>query len=176
MNAMYTAFACFVLFDARGTGVWLEDTGNIQTYTIMAILLSSALLTLAYVPRVVYRPQLVDALCADVLAIAAHGVGVWILGGHDHSLMHGCALQCACYILEKRFLTKQPVVPSALTHTVAFMLLAASYVYGPRITDIRKFVLASTYPHLLEMAAWGLGQVHAVVVAIMLDANNHAEE
>ena len=170
MNAMYTAFACFVLFDARGTGDWLHDTSNVHTYTIMAILLSSSLLALAYIPRVVYRPQLVDALCADVLAIAAHGVGVWIIGGHDRALMHGCALQCACYILEKRFLAKQPIVPPALTHTVAFMLLAASYVYGPRITDIRKFVLASTYPHLLELAACFLGHMHKVVVAIMMDA------
>ena len=173
---MYVAFACFVLFDARGRGEWLNDDHNIRTYTFVATIGAVALLALAYIPRVVYRPHLVDALCTDILAIVAHGVGAGLVGTHDRILMHGCALHCACFILERRFLvSKQATVPPVLIHTVAFMLLAASYVYGPRITDIKSFVLASMYPHALEMLAYVLGQVHTVAVAMILDTHGGAE-
>ena len=166
---MYVAFACFVLFDARGDSAWLDDN-SIRTYTLIAAFFSISMLIFAYVPRVIHRPQLVDTLCTDVLAIVAHGVGVGVVGAHDRILMHGCALHCACFILEKRFLLSKRT-PPMLTHTVAFMLLAVSYTYGPRITDIRNFVLACVYPHGLEMLAYVLGQVHAVAVSMMLEMN-----
>jgi hypothetical protein len=44
------------------------------------------------------------------------------------------------------------------------LLLLAAYVYGPRITEIRQFMIGAVCPHVLELGARVLISLHGILV------------
>ena len=159
---MYTAVACVVLFDARGTPVPMSSVMSL----VCAI--QSVLLAICYVPSVYYRPQEVDALCSDLLVFAAHIVGI-VLVIRDPTLQFACALHSLCYNIEKRYLDRGSSSYIMFIHTLVAMLLLAAYVYGPRITDLFQFMLSAVWPHVMEVAAVVLIRTHKLAVAYVTD-------
>lgn len=161
---MYTGLACLVLFDARG-----DEMPVAAYYAIAALFLSVFLLSMAYLPHIFHRPSLVDAFCSDVLSIAVHSACISALS--DPLLRHACALHSACFCIQTRFLagggkgTIQPV----LLHTVLVLLLLTAYLYAPRITEIRQFMIAAVCPHILELGAKLLASLHGILVTFWLE-------
>ncbi len=166
---VYTGLACLVLFDARGG----EFIPTAPVYITATAFLAVFLLSMAYLPHIFHRPALVDAFCADVLSIAVHVACVSVLSS-DPLLRHACALHSACFCIQNRFLgtsTKTATVqPAILVHTILVLLLLAAYVHGPRITEIRQFVIGAVCPHVLELlGAKVLASVHGVLVTFWLE-------
>jgi hypothetical protein len=160
---MYSSLACLVLFDARG-----GDVLDGMPYVIIVVCLSVFLLSLTYIPYIFHRPALVDLFCADVLSIVAHSACISTLS--DPLLRHACALHSACYCIQTRFIkTKNSAIPPVLLHTVLVLLLLAAYVYGPRITEIRQFMIGAVCPHVLELGATLLINLHGVLVTFWLE-------
>lgn len=162
---MYTGLACLILFDARG-GV--DPLLPVTVYIAAVLLLSGLLLCMAYFPHIFHRPELVDSFCADVLMVTVHAACIGMVS--DPLLRHACALHSACYCIQNRFLggaktTVQPV----LVHTILALLLLAAYVYGPRITEIRQFMIAAVCPHVLDLGAKLLANVHEGLVTFWLE-------
>ena len=153
---MYTGFACLVLFDARG------ETVPVDVLAYAALLFAVFFLLCAYVPAIIHRPRLVDDLCADVLTLATHAVGI-VMAVSDTRLMHACCLHSLCFLVQHRALRK--VQYPVLVHTVTALTLAAAYVYGPRISDIRQFVVSAVAPHALEMLALVVVHLHKFAVS-----------
>ena len=153
---MYNVLACVVLFDARGELIPPE------TMLSTACVLEAFMLCVCYFPIVFYRPRYVDELCADVIAFAAHAAGIVLLVSNP-LVMYGCALHAICFHAHHRFVDRaqHPV----LVHTALLLLLVACYVRGPRITDIRQFVITAVAPHALEVAAGLLVHVHRLAVS-----------
>jgi hypothetical protein len=162
---MYTCLACLVLFDARGGE--LQHEYSTHYYAIAAACLSVFLLTMAYIPHIFHRPLLVDAFCADVLSIVTHVAVIGVFS--DLQLRHACALHSACLIIQTRFLDVKNTIQPILLHTVLVLLLLASYVYCPRITEIKQFVIGAVFPHVLELVAKCLASVHGVLVTFWLE-------
>jgi hypothetical protein len=52
-----------------------------------------------------------------------------------------------------------------LIHTITVLTLAAAYAYGPRISDIRQFVVSAVAPHALEMLALVAVHLHKFTVS-----------
>ncbi len=166
---MYTGLACLVLFDARGGGG--EDAlllPSSSAYATAVLFLSVLLLSMAYLPHIFHRPALVDSFCADVLSITVHTACIGVLS--DPMLRHACALHSACLCIQSRFLggakgTIQPI----LVHTLLVLVLLSAYVYGPRITEIRQFMIGAVCPHVLELGARLLATFHGVLVTFWLE-------
>ena len=154
---MYTGLACLVLFDARGDAF---ESGSI--YVIAAACLSVFLLCMAYIPHIFHRPALVDLFCADVLSIVVHSAGVSVFS--DPLLRHACALHSVCFCIQTRFISAKSSVQPVLLHTLLVLLLLAAYVYGPRITEIRQFMIGAVCPHVLELGARVLISLHGILV------------
>ena len=146
---MYSGIACFVLFDARGGDEILP------IHLISAAIFSAiVMLAVKYIPVIFHRPQLlVDSFCNDVLAIGAHAMAAALI--QDPILRHGCALHSACFCLQGRF--KNHAV-------VGCFLLLGAYFYGPRITDVRRFALSVSFPHVVELLARVLEIGHRLLV------------
>jgi hypothetical protein len=161
---MYTGLACLVLFDARGD---VFESGSI--YVIAAACLSVFLLCMAYIPHIFHRPALVDLFCADVLSIVVHSAGVSVFS--DPLLRHACALHSVCFCIQTRFIGAKGTVvqPALLLHTLLVLLLLAAYVYGPRITEIRQFMIGAVCPHVLDLGARALISLHGVLVTFWME-------
>ena len=137
--------------------------------------LSLFLLSLAYLPHIFHRPALVDAFCADVLSITVHAACISVLS--DPLLRHACALHSACFCIQNRFLpvgrgtttTTAMIQPALLVHTILALLLLSAYVYGPRLTEIRQFVVSAVCPHVLELGAKLLASLHGGLVTFWLE-------
>jgi hypothetical protein len=147
---MYTGLACLVLFDARG------DILSVDTLAYIALALQLFVAACAYVPAIVHRPRLVDDMCADLITTATHAVGIAMIVS-DSKLIYACALHSLCFLVQHRVLHK--VQFPVLIHTITCLVLIAAYVHGPRINDIRQFVVSAVAPHALELA--GSVMVHA---------------
>ena len=159
---MYTGLACLVLFDARGA---VPESAAV--YLAMVLLISAFLLCMAYTPRIFHRPALVDSFCSDVLSIIVHSACISVVS--DPLLQHACALHSACFCIQKRFLTSNSPIPPILLHTGLVFMLLAAYMYGPRITEIRQFVIGAVCPHVLELAADLLASLHGILVAFLVE-------
>ena len=158
---MYTALVCFALFDARGT---IE---LVAPYQIAATaLLATVLLGLRYVPSVIHRPQLVDAMCEDLLCVAAHGICALLV--LDPILRYACVLHSTCHLLQYRFMGK-PRIPGTLVHTAAILWLAVAYAYGPRISDVKPFIVAVAYPNVMDLFARALTHAHRLAVLWVME-------
>ena len=149
---MYAALVCFVFFDARG------DSTHLDTVPGIAAALAVIMLAVRYVPTIFHRPQLVDCFCEDVLAITAHAACVSLI--QNTELRFACALHSACYIMQHRFLDKH----SVFVHTITGALLLAAYVYCPRISEIRPFIVSVASPHVVELFAKSMAHVHRMLV------------
>lgn len=158
---MYTALVCLVLFDARGS-----ECPSVLWLLTIAGALAALTLGVKYFPVILHRPQLIDAFCEDVLAVCAHCVCTSLVP--PQSLQYACALHSALFLLEHRFLGK-PRVPTTLAHTTAGLLLAAAYLCGPRTLELRPFILAVAYPHLVELLSKALAHVHKLSVLWLVD-------
>ena len=158
----YTGLACLVLFDARGPVESCSTWGPM--YTSLTICFTVLLLSLKYLPTILHRPQrLVDSLCNDLLCITAHAVCIALIV--DPCLRHGCAIHSACFILQQRFIGHMPSVTTlTVVHTTLVLLLFSAYVYGPRISDVKQFMLSAVCPHALEIFAQVLSHAHRMVV------------
>ena len=159
MSGFYTGIACLVLFDARG------PDGETPPHLLLgALCVALFLLGLKYVPTILHRPQqLVDAFCNDVLCVAAHAACISAVA--DPRLRHGCALHSACFILQQRFMGRMPsLATGTVVHTTLVLLLLGAYAYGPRISDVRQFMLTAVCPHALEIVAQLLTHSHRVAV------------
>ena len=190
---MYTGLACLVLFDARGLffsdaaagvalGVGSQGLPPIY-YMAATAFLSLFLLSLAYLPHIFHRPALVDAFCADVLSVTVHAACISVLS--DPLLRHACALHSACFCIQNRFLggggsssssrgittstSMMMIQPVLLVHTILVLLLLSAYVYGPRLTEIRKFVISAVCPHVLELGGKFLASLHGGLVTFWLE-------
>ena len=159
---MYTGLVCLILFDARG-----GEPDSAFYHASIALCLSLSLLSLAYIPRIFHRPALVESFCADVLSIVTHAACIGVLS--DPLLRHACALHSTCLIVQTRFMGAKSTIQPVLLHTVLVLLLLSSYVYGPRITEIRQFVIGAVFPHALELCAKLLANVHGVLVTFWLE-------
>ena len=159
----YTGLACLVLFDARGP---IESCSNSwgSAYLAIAACVSALLLSLKFLPTILHRPQqLVDALCNDVLCIVAHAACISTV--IDPCLRHGCALHSACFILQQRFMGHMPsAAAGTMVHTTLLLLLLSAYGYGPRISDVKQFMLSAVCPYALELLAQLLTNAHRVAV------------
>ena len=145
---MYMGAVCLVLFDARGS-----ETVH---YDAAALGLASLLMLVQYVPALLHRPQLVDGLCEDLLHIATHAAAVCTIA--SPVLRYACALHSTCFLLQNR------LKPSVFVHTVTAMWLAAAYMYGPRIVDLRPFITAVAFPHVVDVAARAVVHLHRLIV------------
>ena len=153
---MYTGVACLVLFDARG------DVVSDDTLVHAALLFAAFLLVCTYVPAIFYRPRLVDDMCADVLTLVTHAIGI-VMVVSDTRLMYACCLHSLCFLVQHRALRK--VQYPVLIHTVMCLTLGAAYVHGPRISDIKQFVVSAVAPHVLEMLALVTVHLHKFAVS-----------
>jgi hypothetical protein len=153
---MYTGIAILVLFDARG-----EDVSS-DTLVHAALLLAAFLLVCTYVPAIIYRPRLVDDMCGDVLTLVTHAIGI-AMAVSDGRLMYACCLHSLCFLVQHRVLRK--VQYPVLIHTVMCLTMAAAYVHGPRISDIKQFVVSAIAPHVLEMLALVTVHLHKFAVS-----------
>ena len=158
----YTGLACLVLFDARGPVESCSTWGPM--YTSLTICFTVLLLSLKFLPTILHRPQqLVNVLCDDVLCITAHAACIALIT--DPCLRHGCALHSACFILQQRFMGRMPsLTTTTVVHTTIILLLLSAYVYGPRISDVRQFMLGAVCPHALEIFAQLLAHAHRMAV------------
>lgn len=159
MSGFYTGLACLVLFDARGS------CGEAHPHLPAAALCAAlVLLGLKYLPAILHRPQqLVDALCADVLCIAVHAAGVSLVT--DPCLRHGCSLHSACFVAQQRFVGRMPsLTAGTAVHTLLALGLLAAYAYGPRIGDVRQFMLSAVCPHAFDLLAQIAAHAHRVAV------------
>ena len=159
MGGFYTGIACLVLFDARG-----PEGENYPHLLLGTLCVALLFLGLKYIPTIMHRPQqLMDAFCNDVLCIAAHVACISIVG--DPRLRHGCALHSVCFILQQRFVGRMPsLATGTVVHTTLTLLLLGAYAYGPRISDVRQFMLSAVCPHALELVAQFLTHLHRLAV------------
>ena len=153
---MYNCIACLVLFDARG------DLLSFETLAGVAVALKLFLLCVSYLPMVLYRPRLVDDLCVDVIAFATQAAGIVMLVS-DPRLLYACALHAMCFHVQQH--SRRKAQHPVLVDTALALLLLAAYAYGPRITDIRQFVISAVAPIALDMCSTVLVQVHGLVVS-----------
>ena len=158
---MYTALVCLVLFDARG------ECPPSAYLALIAAALATLTLAVKYFPVILHRPQMIDVFCEDVLSVCAHCVCTSMVPS-EQNLQYACALHSALHLLEHRFLGK-PRVPATLAHTMAGLLLAAAYAYGPRTLELRPFIVAVAYPNLVELLARALAHVHRMSVLWLVD-------
>ena len=160
MSGFYTGLACLVLFDARG--VVIE---NPLAYTMIAMGVAILLVSLKFIPSIFHRPQqLVDTLCGDLLCITAHGACISTI--QDQSLRHACALHSICFITQQRFMGRV----STVVHSTLLVILLTAYAHGPRISDVKQFMLSAVCPHALEILAQVLSHTHRVAVMWMADS------
>jgi hypothetical protein len=61
------------------------------------------------------------------------------------------------------------IQPALLVHTILALLLLSAYVYGPRLTEIRQFVVSAVCPHVLELGAKLLASLHGGLVTFWLE-------
>jgi hypothetical protein len=159
---MYTGLACLVLFDARGA---LPESSTIYVGLVLGI--SFVVLCMAYLPHIFHRPALVDSLCADVLSIVTHAACISVLS--DPLLRHACALHSMCFCVQNRFLGAKNSIQPVMLHTGLVLLLLAAYVYGPRITEIKQFMIGAVCPHVLELGANLLIHLHSGLVTFWME-------
>ena len=160
MTGFYTGLACLVLFDARGSSC------EAPPHLLAAALCTAvALIALKYAPAILHRPQqLMDALCADVLCLAVHAACVSLVVA-DPCLRHGCALHSVCFVLQQRFVGHMPsLTAGTVVHTLLALVLLAAYAYGPRIGDVRQFMLSAVCPHAFDLLAQVAAHVHRLAV------------
>ena len=138
---------CLVLFDARGS--------HTAQYDGAALCLALAMLLAQYAPAL-HRPQLVEGLCEDLLHIATHAAAACAIT--TPVLRYACALHCTCFLLQHR------LRPSVFVHTVTAMWLAAAWAYGPRITDLRPFIIAVAFPHVVDVVARAVVHLQKLIV------------
>jgi hypothetical protein len=161
---MYTGLAFLVLFDARGSEL---DT---MTYAMLVVCAVFLLLCLSYLPHILHRPALVDAFCADVLSISVsvHWACISVLS--DPLLRHACALHSACFCVETRFMgTKKNNAIQPILHTGLVFVLLSAYAFGPRITEIKQFMLGAVCPHVLQLIARALIHLHSGLVSFLIE-------
>ena len=151
---MYTALVCFALFDAQQGAVGLITAQQ----PLATALLAAFLLGLRYLPAVFHRPQLVDAFCEDLLCLTAHSVCLVV---PDPTMRYACALHSTCHLLQTQF---RPHTPSVLIHTVGAVWLLLAYAYGPRVSDLKPFLLAVSYPSVAGVLAKALTHTHRLAV------------
>ena len=154
-----------VLFDARGGDVLLDSAGPF--YAVGVLCLSVFILSMAYIPYIFHRPVLVESFCADVLSITVHTACIGVLS--DPLLRHACALHSICFCVQTRFIATKNTIQPVLLHTVLVLLLLMAYIYGPRITEIRQFMIGAVCPHVLELGAKLLANLHMALVAFWLE-------
>ena len=150
---MYIAAACLVLFDARGT---LPNMGTVFWVTAAIQL---ALLTINYFPHILHRPQLVDALCADLIAFSTNAAGICLLHKHPN-LQYACVLHTVCFLVHHKYLGRCSTSSAVLLHTVMVLILVAAYFQGPRVYDL----VSAVWPHVLEAVVAALLMMHTVAV------------
>ena len=170
MSGFYTGIACLVLFDARGSIEQACAAWGPSVYIYFTVCLSTLLLSLKYLPAILHRPQqLVDALCNDLLCITAHAAAIATVV--EPCLRHGCALHSACFIVQQRFIGKMPLFANTgIAHTSLILTLLAAYVYGPRISEVKPFMLSAVCPHALELLAQLFAHLHRLAVMSWCEA------
>jgi hypothetical protein len=104
----------------------------------------------------------VDDLCADLLACGTHAAGIVVLVA-DPRLAYACALHSAFFLAQNRVLPRVHGL-AVVVHTTVALAAVACYLQGPRITDLRQFVISAVCPHGLEVVARVVGHAHALVV------------
>ena len=154
---MYTPLACFVLFDARG-----NDDVPLSMVVYVAFAFQLLCLGLTYFPLIFYRQQHVDTLCADLITHATHAAGI-LLAISDPRLVYACALHSLCFCIQHHVLhrVQLPIV----VHSAAALLLMAAYWNGPRIADIRQYVIGVVSPFVWDLVAVLLVHVHKFLVS-----------
>ena len=156
---MYTGLVCLVLFDARGDG----SVESVMFYGVFSTCLALVILAMTYIPYIFNRPVLVDSLCADLLSMTVHMACISMLS--DPYLRHACALNSLCFCIQNRFIGVKSTVQPILLHSILVSVLLFSYVYGPRITEVRHFVIGAACPHVLELGANVLVCLHGISVS-----------
>ncbi len=164
MSVMYTGIACLVLFDARGSMPY--DHNSETLYIVLTLFASVCLLCMSYLPHIIHRPALVDSFCADVLSITVHSACISVLS--DPVLRHACALHSACFCIQNRFMGPKKN-NAVVLHTGLVFLLLAAYVYGPRVTEIKQFMIGAVCPHVLELGASVLIHLHSGLVTFWVE-------
>ena len=155
---MFIPLACLVLFDARGL---LPD---MNTVFLIATCMQLVLLTMVYFPQIIHRPQLVDALCADLIMFATNGAGLCLLFRY-REMQYACVLHTVCFLVQTKYLHRLSASSSWFVCTLMIIMLLIAYFHGSRVTDIQMFVFSAVWPHLLETVARVLMVAHKVVVA-----------
>ena len=145
---MYAALVCFVLFDARG-----NDTATLAPAAVLMALCS---LAMEYIPRAIHRPHAtVQSLCDDILAMAAFAACVVIVPGE--LLQYACTLHSVCHFLHWRF-------RGVGTHVGLCLLLIFAYFNGPRMSELKDFIVAMSFPVMVEFLATALQGLHRILV------------
>ena len=150
---MFTIIVCLVLFDARGA--ILDDVDP-----SILLVAAAVLLAVKYIPAAIHRPRMVEAVCDDALAIAAHAACVLVVR-RDQILQYACALHSICYLVQHRF-NSLPAL------TAVALLLLAAHVYGPRISELKPFLIAMAFPTLAEGLATTLAYARRIAVVWVL--------
>ena len=145
---MYAVFLCFVLFNAHGDLT--------EPYYPAAACLALLLLCIKYVPQILFRQQLTEPLCEDLLHLAAHALPVAC--AHPPLLRYACALSSTCFLLQHR------LRPSVFVHTLAALWLLVAHEYGPRVAELQPFIIAVAAPHAMDVVAQGLVHTHRLMV------------
>ena len=154
---MFIPFACLVLFDARGV---LPD---MKTVFLIAACMQIILLLMVYCPQIIHRPQLVDALCADLIMFAVSSI--LLIQLHRYSdLQYACVVHTICFQVQTKYLPRLSASSYVFVHTLMVFLLLTAYIYGPRVTDLQTFVASAVWPHLLENVVQVLVVVHKITV------------
>lgn len=156
---MYTGIVCLVLFDARGSAV-IEE---LCYYAV--VVLALGLLAMKYMPGIFHRPTQIERLCEDLLHISTHASCVSALPAAQN-LRYACALHCVCFLLQHRFLKGGLTV----VHTLAAVWLVCAYLYGPRVSELKPFILAVACPHVLDTASRALVHFKKCMVLYFMDA------
>ena len=155
---MYTGLVCLVLFDARGSV-------DIADYSLpLASVLGILLLIVKYIPGILHRPHKVDNLCEDLLHMSTHASCVYVLPSAQN-LQYACALHSICFLMQHRFLKPSAVI----VHTVTVLWLVYAYRDGPRVSELKTFILAVACPHILDIVSHTLVQTKKFTVLYLTD-------
>ena len=150
---MYLGLVCLVLFDARGS--------ETDAYGPVAALLAVLMFLTQYLPRILHRQHLIDALCEDLLHVTTHALCCSVV--RPPLLRYACALHGACFLLQHR-------LPATIfVHTVTAACLVLAYIYGPRITELQPFIIAVACPHAVDVLARALVHLHRLLVLWAMD-------
>ncbi len=123
------------------------------------------MLGMKYLPGIFHRPTHIDRLCEDILHISTHASCISALPS-THNLRYACTLHCICFLLQHRFLKGG----SPMVHTLTAAWLLCAYFYGPRVSEIRPFIMAVACPHVLDTASRALVHLKKCIVLYLMES------